>query len=391
MKWPRSKKKSSPKGSPRKKRRPFRQRALSALPVLFGSIVLTMLYSDTALFRKLETTALAFTMLSRAPADSSSVVIVAITEPDYQRQFGGKSPLDSGELRKVIEAIAAAGPRVIGVDIDTSSSGFQEFGLPPGLPPVIWARDASFSNVNQIYRLSSFLGQRDSSQPYGLVTLKLDGDGAIRRYVRWYEADIGPVPSLPWQMVQVFRTGQAAAIEANPSSEALFINYPGPARVKHFYQPSASQVIDLYKRGWAADNFLKGKMVLLGGDYAPHDEHDTPVGWMLGTQVLASIIETEMDGGGQKPVGIFTILFLVIFDSALLLLFVDILGLWKTLILSVVIVPALGFVCSYLVFGSATYVGYFMLVLTAVLLHQLYEKGKDYLKKLRQQTGEQLQ
>lgn len=391
MKWPRSKNKPSKKGKARKKRAPFLQRLIGVLPVLMGSIVLTLLYSDTALFRKLETTALDFKMLSRAPADSSDVVIVAITETDYQKKFGGKSPLDPVELRNVIEAIASAGPKVIGVDVDTSSAEFQALTLPANLPPVIWARDANYSHVNHTYRISNLLGQRDSSQPFGLVTLKLDQDGAIRRYVRWYDADVGPVPSLPWQMVQIFRTGQTATVEANRSAVELFIDYPGPAKFKHFYQPSASWVIERSKDGWAEDNFLKGKMVLLGGDYASQDEHDTPVGWMLGTQVLASIIETEMHGGGQKPAGIVALLLLVVIDSLLLLLLVQVLGIWKALLLSVLVVPSLAFVCSYLFFGSATYIGYFLLVLTAVLLHQLYEKGKEYLKKLKERTADELQ
>ena len=43
---------------------------------------------------------------------------------------------------------------------------------------------------------------------------------------------------------------------------------------------------------WSGANPLENKMVILGGDYAAQDEHDTPVGWMTGTELLASIIET---------------------------------------------------------------------------------------------------
>src|ERR1700674_1377999 len=120
MKWPKSRNKASAKPKSRKKRKPFRQRLISVLPVLVGALALTLLYSDTPLFRKLETTALDLKMLSRAHTEKNNVVIVAIDEPYYQDKFGGKSPLDPSELKKVIEAMGSARPKVIGIDIDTS-------------------------------------------------------------------------------------------------------------------------------------------------------------------------------------------------------------------------------------------------------------------------------
>jgi|SRR6185369_1173794 len=385
------KKKFSKKAKKQKQRKSFRQRALAVLPVLLGSLFLTLLYSDTALFRKLGTTALDLNMSVRAPALSKNVTIVTITEDDYQKQFGGKSPLNPDELKKVLEAIAAAGPKAIGVDIDTSASEFQNFVLPAGLPPVIWAREVRYSNRDETYRMFKVLGQQNPNQPYGAVTLKRDKDGAIRRYQRWYRVNNEVIPSLPWQIIQVLRTGKSTQGNANESAEEMLIDYPAPSKTHPFIQVPVSAVLEWSKQGFPENNSLKGRVVLLGGDYAAGDEHDTPVGWMLGTEVLASIIETELSGGGKKPAGVLVILLLIIFDSVLLLLLLQLLGLWKTLVFSLGIIPVLAFVSSYLLFGSAAYIGYFLLVLTAILLHQLYEKGKEYLKKLKEQTAEQPQ
>ena len=47
------------------------------------------------------------------------------------------------------------------------------------------------------------------------------------------------------------------------------------------------------------------RIVLVGGDYAAQDEHDTPAGWMLGTAILAQVVETDElqivgDPGAQR-------------------------------------------------------------------------------------------
>ena len=399
-------------GQRKRGRRPFWQRLLAASPVIVGSILLTLLYSDTSPFRRLETLALDFTMLSRKPAGSSDVVIVRITDADYQEVFGGKSPLDPAALKKVIAVIASGRPKVIGVDLDTSAEAFQSFEASPDWPPIIWARDATYSHVRQKYLLAPVLGSKTPAASYGLVTLKVDEDGAIRRYARWYDADAGltptptpssaptptptptptttPVPSLPWAMLRKFRNDESNPVAAPDYEEEFLISYAGPAGTAHFFRPPFSLVNDLSAKGWPQDAFLKDKMVILGGEYDVQDEHDTPVGWMLGAEVLAAIIETEQRGGGYQPLSTAAIILLSVFDSIVLLSLIHLFGLKKTLLLSVLILPAIALIFSLLFFGSVNYAGYFLLVLIAVLLQQVYEKGKEYLKKSREQAADDL-
>ena len=65
-------------------------------------------------------------------------------------------------------------------------------------------------------------------------------------------------------------------------------------------------------------------------------------------------------------------------------------GLRKALLISVILIPLLALVCSVLVFGSTIYVGYFILILGAVLMNQVYEKGKEYYKSLTERASEEL-
>jgi CHASE2 domain-containing sensor protein len=364
---------------------------LAALPVIIGSTLLALLYSDSELFRKLETLSLDFVMLSRAPTNNSDVAVVRITDDDYQKYFGGRSPLDPAQLYRIIEMIASAGPKVIAVDLDTSAETFQSFQVPPGWPPIIWARAATYSNVHGKYVLSGVLGRNPPIVPNGLVTLKRDSDGAIRRYVRYYNTTAGTSISLSLAVVKKFG-GDESPLPASPDFEEEFlINYPGPAQSRYFIWWPVSMLEEISVKGkLVEDNFLRNKIVILGGDYAVQDEHDTPVGWMTGAQVLASIIDTERHGGGRKPIGRAVIVPLAIFDSVVLLLLIHWFGLGKTLIISLVAVPVLAVLLSLLLIGSVSHSGTFMLILIAVLAHQGYEKGKDYFKKWREQAAEEI-
>jgi CHASE2 domain-containing sensor protein len=376
---------------PPKPRPPFWRRLYAASPVIAGSIFLTLIYGNADLFRKLEKIALAFEMRVRAPAGDSRVVIVRITDEDYQKYFGGKSPLDPARVHDIIDKIATAGPTVIAVDLDTSAEAFQSFQPAPDWPPVIWARNATYSNVREKYLLSGVLGRDTRLVPSGLVTLKLDSDGTIRRYARFYDTNVGPVPSLPEEVLKKFPGYERRAPATPDFKEEFLINYPGPAESEYFFRIPVWQLYEMSDQGRLGEgNLFENKMVILGGDYAVQDEHDTPVGWMTGSQILASIIETERRGGGRQPIGTVAVVLLAVVDSIVLLFLIHILGLGRTLLLSIVIIPVLAALLSLLFFGSVGYSGTFLIILIAVLAQQVYEKGKDYFKKWREQAAEEI-
>jgi CHASE2 domain-containing sensor protein len=56
-------------------------------------------------------------------------------------------------------------------------------------------------------------------------------------------------------------------------------------------------------------DILKNKIVILGGNYRENsveqgaDIHKTPLGDIYGVELLASVVETEMAGGGIRPMG----------------------------------------------------------------------------------------
>lgn len=364
---------------------------LAASPIIIGSIFLTLIYGDTNLFRKLEGTALAFEMRVRAAPKDRQVVIVRITDEDYQKYFGGKSPLDPARVHDILDKIATAGPTVIAVDLNTSAEAFQSFQSAPNWPPVIWARDATYSHVRGKYLLSGVLGRDSPLVPSGLVTFPLDSGGAVRSYVRFYDTNVGSAPSLAEEVLKKYSGSERRPPDAPDFKEELLINYPGSAESEYFFRVPVRQLYEMSDQGrLGKGTFFENKIVILGGDYAVQDEHDTPVGWMTGSQILASIIETERLGGGRRPMGIVAVVLLAIIDSVVLLFLIHILGLGRTLLLSIVIIPVLAVLLSLLLFGSIVYSGTFLIILIAVLAQQVYEKGKDYFKKWREQVADEI-
>lgn len=84
---------------------------LKEVVVIFSAIPITLILGSIGLFRGLETPVLDF--LTRVQGGQHrNVVIVRITDNDYQNYFSGKSPLDQKVLGKVISAIAKGGRRL---------------------------------------------------------------------------------------------------------------------------------------------------------------------------------------------------------------------------------------------------------------------------------------
>lgn len=339
--------------------------------------MITLVFGRAGLLRQLETTALDTQLRLHGASDTErNIVIVSVTDADYNELFKSKSPLEPALLKSLLEAIALGKPKVIGVDIDTAAPQFQDLRSESNWPPIVWARAGIYSKVNQKFHLFSVLGGQTPAPLSGLIMLKEDSDGALRRYSRNLPTEDGELPSLPSVLTNQFDS--ARAITGN-SEDALFIRYTASP----FQHIPARHLIEFAKSpSWPQNDLIRDKIVLLGGAYEASDEYDTPVGWMNGVDVLAYATETELQGGGLRPAPRLAIILLQIFDGFLLLLLFQRFRLRTAVVLSLVAVPVLSFICSLLAFRSVAFWAYFAPILIAVLGQQLYDHGKDYHKKL---------
>jgi len=371
-------------------KQPLLKRIWRATPIIGVAILLTFVFSQQGLLRKFETTALDTTMRLQSKRLQNEIAVVRITDEDYKDRFHAKSPLDPDALQEIVDAIARGKPRIIGVDIDTSASAFTKLQSPPIPVPVIWARTGAYSNLRKQVHLFDYLGGNNPGGASGLVLFKVDEDGALRRYSRIVPTNMGPFPSLSWAIIK--QLGADKSKNLTESEEELFINYVDSSWDSRQVNISSQEIVNLSTtEGFQTDGILKDKIVLLGGDYAVQDEHDTPLGWMIGVHALKQIIATELEGGGPRPASTMSIVLLELVDGFVLLLLFQIFRLRKAVIISVFLIPFLALVCSLLAFRSFAQWAYFVPILVLILGHQLYERVKDYFKKLPEQIADATQ
>jgi CHASE2 domain-containing sensor protein len=353
---------------------PWLARPVRALPFLIGASVLTLLLDSTGALRKLETGALDLQASLGASAAPSPVALVRISKEDYLGLFGGRSPLDPRALRKIIDAIAVTSPAAIIVNVDTAAPAFGALRFLPAMPPVVWARGAGFSRRRDLFLAEPYLGGTRPGHPAGLTPQKVEADGVIRRYQHLYRTDQGPLPSLAWATVCAVRRVDPIRT-ADPRNE-FFLRF-GISRPP--FQPTAGAVLQMARDArWRSGSLLTGKLVVLGGEYSVEDEHETPVGWKLGSEIIAQAIETELAGedGRIAPVPLPVLLLLQIVQGVLFLLLFQALRLQAALVASLLVVPGLAATFSLGTFGTVSHWGWFAPILLAVLGQQVYEKAR---------------
>lgn len=360
------------------------RRVLRTAPLMFLLIILVIAFGRLGVLHKFETMALdTETRLNPVPAESE-VAIVNIVDADYEHLFESKSPLQPDRLHGLIDAIASAQPAVIGVDIDTSDKQFREgFPIPSSWPPIVWMRIIKElpESVNEKPEPVSVMGGRDAAldRDAGLALLIEDSEDKVtRRYSRFIDTAEGPLPSFPWAVVHKFAPEKTLALDDRAGP--LLIRYSGDREGKYRVELTAARLLELAP-GWKNSpqaSPLHKKIVLLGGSYLGQDRHDTPLGKMEGVKILASVIETELRGGGYGPPNKLTIALLEIFDGFFLILLFHLLRPLKALLISLLATPVLALACSLISFVSFSRWAYFAPVLLGVLAFELYD---DYRRK----------
>ena len=368
--------------------------------VVVGVSLVTFGLHHVGLLDRFETAGLdAFNVL-RPARDSTDLVVIGIQEQDYSDPalFDGTSPLKCAPLRRMLNAIAAGRPSVIGVDLDTSSGDFSCLAAPagtnPAWPPVVWAQDAIWHADQRKFAPQAVLRgastPRRPSDTTGLAIFPQESDGVIRWYRRELPLLDGSLaPSFPWAVVDTAcRAGCrncCAAVERYQRGREgapvpLRLNFAGE---RFSFTPLSVGVVltaaeaDPGGGGWSQRGPLVGKIVLLGGHYrAARDTHVTPIGSMSGVQIVAQAIQSELGGGGIRMLNEGISLAL---DIALGFLLVAIhrrlhhrVGL--AVLVTFGLFPILCLLASYVAFSTFGLWFNFAAVVTSVLIDQLYRR-----------------
>jgi hypothetical protein len=215
------------------------------------------------------------------------------------------------------------------------------------------------------------LGGRDPSLNLtsGLALLVDTEDNVTRRYKRQIDTTTGFVPSFSWAVASKFDTERTKHL--SPNSDELVIRYSDGGNRFRF---AASRVLELSKgAGWASQSPIEGRIVLLGGSFGAVDRHETPMGTMTGVEVLANVIETELNGGGHHPPSTLVIVLLLSFEGFGTVLIFHKFRFLKALMLSIPLMVLLSAICSLLAYKTLTQLPYFLFLLMAIIIYQGFE------------------
>jgi len=365
----------------------WRERLRRALPGVLITILLIFLFSQLGVLSKLQNAVMDARMRLREPPERSDIVVVKITEDDYREMFYGSSPLSPTALWRLVNAVSLGGPRVIGVDIDTSSPQFRNFQPPGEWPPVIWER--SVREVPESVEIRpeplEVLGGRDHSytERFSGLTLLIDDaeDKVTRRYRRVIETSRGGLNSFVWAVAKEFQPSRARRVE--PSTQDLFIRYYDDRAGGPGFRLNASQVMAMTKDGkLPPDNPFRDKIVLIGGAYAGQDVHDTPVGRRHGVDILAQAIETELRGGGEPAPGRLVTILLEGFEGILVVFLFHFFlryGFFKAVLLNLLAVVGIALACSLVAADTAWGITYFLPLLLCVLTFEFAVEYRNHL------------
>lgn len=369
-----------------------------ALPALLVTFVMTFVFVQMDALRSLGDFGQDLQERLISPAESSEVAVVVIDAHDYEKLFDATSPLKPARLYELIGAIASGKPKVIGVDIDTSDKQFKDFPIAAGWPPVVWARG-----------LSPLDAPPASDKPIALPVLggksiqpddDLSGvaatspvDDVTRLYQRFIETTDGTVPSFSWALVKKYDPDIETRLEADDTPR--LIRFTGDEIGSHRTELAASRVLEFAREDWwGNNNLIKDKIVLLGGSYGGSgkaDQSRTPLGEMYGIRIMASVAETELNGGGIKEPGVVALLPLWAFQGLILVLLFHFYPFrnrkvqhaplrWRNVALHLMFILLLAFICSLISSRFSSYWSYFLPVALGLYIYHLLDLLNDWRK-----------
>ncbi len=368
-------------------RSPYVGHLRKAVPVVLFTSLATLVVQHFGWLDRFEMAGLdVFNILQRRH-DPTHIVIVGITDEDYESLFGGRSPLEPQTVERLVNGIANGKPTIIGVDVDTSDKSFDELRPQEKWPPVVWAEDDLERNRAALAG-RSFKAGRNS---VGVALVPEDSDGVVRRYTREFESGNDRIPSFPWALLKACVDAQAQAClkirqgKLGETDNKLMLNFSGERYDFAFI--SAGSLLKISEgAGWKGNSPLRDRIALLGGLYrAGRDTHVTPIGQMSGVQLTAQVLESEIGGGGIRPINEFLAVILEMACGFFLVSLHYRLG-HSSVPLIGIILASFSIFCfsSYIAFSTLARWLNFAPMFFAVMIHEIHHQGTVHQKLLRE-------
>lgn len=238
---------------------------------------------------------------------SSRIIIVTVDDEDYHAIFKSQSPLPYKSVVNLIQTIESYKPRVIGVDFITAD-------WPEPAPkellstksPIVWARDGQELEEDESPRITWNRVAGYSEPPPGLCfaapSFQPGIDGTVRDYsgsimAREPSSALSSYMSFP-TMARVLASiypDRALNCQNSVSSGERLIRFAGENH--RFMVLRASDVFSDASHGRSLNQYLRDRIVLIGGTYAQgRDRYPSSGGYLSGVELLAHATESEISG-----------------------------------------------------------------------------------------------
>jgi hypothetical protein len=176
-------------------------------------------------------------------------------------------------------------------------------------------------------------------------------DKVTRGYSRMVNSAQGPLPSFAWAVIKRFPTKETNSLAS--STDPLEILYTEDPEGTKRFTATVSRILELHQgEGWRENSPIKDKIVILGGSYLLQDQHNTPLGPMVGADVMTQVIETELRGGGFKIPETITVVLLEVLNGVIVALLFYLFRPLRALVLGVLLSIPLSCVFSLFSYGS---------------------------------------
>jgi adenylate cyclase len=243
---------------------------------------------------------LSFRLRGERAADAP-VVIVAINDESFNVLGQNLRTWSRAEYARLVEAISAGDPAVIGVDVAWTHSGAGAGGdaalvrsLEQGTPVILAGLMEHQENAGYAYdRYASPIASLvKAAAGVGLANVALDADGVVRRVALHTLHNDAWYPAFGYAIANAYQSADAALDPSAPSD--LLINFRGGPHT--FHTVSMYQVLD----GEVPAEIFDNKIVLIGFTTSlEQDLHLTPFvrsGLTPGVEVHANVIATLLNG-----------------------------------------------------------------------------------------------
>ena len=243
---------------------------------------------------------------SRTATEHPSIAVVAIT--DTLKSFATKSPIDRGYLAQLVNAIDAAGPRAIGLDVyylratDPAKDLALQTALADAKAVVVPGALDERGRTGDDQRAFQEAFLAATKRTPGYIALQFERDGVVRN-------SAGPAPATHFTVsfAELLARSMRPAAQLAPgriawlqkvdgdSYKSKLVNWEGR---NPFLVISAEDLLD--PKWQHLRDRLKDRIVLVGADFAYIDRHRTPLtvwngeetpGVMIHAQIAAQLLD----------------------------------------------------------------------------------------------------